>query len=61
VQRRLFDNLSGYANLEDGMRGSSTSECGYRTSLDAESLVCARDRAYPLARLAECMRCPESV
>jgi hypothetical protein len=33
-------------------------ECGYRKELDLETLVCTRGRAFPLARVAERLRCP---
>jgi hypothetical protein len=33
-------------------------ECGLRAELDMQILVCTRGRAFPLARLAERLRCP---
>lgn len=45
--------------LDDGMRGlKHKRECGYRTDLDMETLVCTRGRDFPLALLAERLRCP---
>jgi hypothetical protein len=45
--------------LDDGRRGlKHNRECGYRASLDMETLVCTRARDFPLARLAERLRCP---
>jgi hypothetical protein len=45
--------------LDDGRRGlKHKPECGYRASLDMETLVCTRGRDFPLARLAERLRCP---
>jgi hypothetical protein len=45
--------------LDDGRRGlEHARECGYRRELDLETLVCTRGRAFPLTRLAECLRCP---
>ncbi len=32
--------------------------CGYTYSLDLETLVCTRGRAFPLSRLAERLKCP---
>jgi hypothetical protein len=32
--------------------------CGYEGSLCMETLVCTRGRAFPLARLASRLRCP---
>lgn len=32
--------------------------CAFRCELDMETLVCTRGRAFPLARLAERLRCP---
>jgi hypothetical protein len=43
----------------DGMRGLKHSrECGYRVDLDMETLVCTGGRDFPLARIAEQLRCP---
>jgi hypothetical protein len=39
-------------------RMKSTRECVFRCELDMETLVCTRGRAFPLARLAERLRCP---
>lgn len=33
-------------------------ECGYRTTLDMETLVCTRGRDFPLDQLASRLRCP---
>ena len=45
--------------LDDGMRGlKHRRECGYQAELDMETLVCTRGRDFPLARLAERLRCP---
>lgn len=45
--------------LDDGMRGLKHGrECGYRAELHIETLVCTRGRDFPLARLAERLRCP---
>jgi hypothetical protein len=33
-------------------------ECGFRRELDVETLVITRGRDFPLARLAERLRCP---
>ena len=40
----------------DGMKRRR--ECGFRYELDMATLVCIRGRAFPLARLAERLRCP---
>jgi hypothetical protein len=32
--------------------------CAYRTELDLQTLVCTRGRDFPLARIAERLRCP---
>jgi hypothetical protein len=40
----------------DGMKRRR--ECVYGRALDLETLVCTRGRAFPLARLAERLRCP---
>lgn len=43
----------------DGREGmKSRRECGFRYELDMATLVCTRGRAFPLARLAERLRCP---
>ena len=45
--------------LWDGREGlKHKRECGYRAELDMETLVCTRGRGFPLARLAERLRCP---
>jgi hypothetical protein len=45
--------------LHDGREGlKHKRECGFRTKLDMETLVCTRGRAFPLARIAERLRCP---
>lgn len=33
-------------------------ECNYRSDLDMETLVCTRGRDFPMARLAQRLRCP---
>jgi hypothetical protein len=45
--------------LHDGREGMKHKRaCGYRKNLDLETLVCTRGRAFPLARIAERLRCP---
>jgi hypothetical protein len=45
--------------LDDGMRGLKHKRaCEYRAELDLETLVCTRGRDFPLARIAERLRCP---
>jgi hypothetical protein len=45
--------------LDDGMRGlKHQRECGYRADLDMSTLVSTRGRDFPLARLADRLRCP---
>ena len=45
--------------LDDGIEGLKRKrECGYRTKLDMRTLVCTRGRDFPLARIAERLRCP---
>jgi hypothetical protein len=45
--------------LDDGREGMKRKrECGYRKHLDIETLVATRGRAFPLARLAQCLLCP---
>ena len=39
--------------LDDGREGLN-----YRTDLDLKTLVCTRGRDFPLARVAERLRCP---
>jgi hypothetical protein len=40
----------------EGMK--SKRQCVFRCKLAMETLVCTRGRAFPLARLAERLRCP---
>jgi hypothetical protein len=55
-------NLSGEIHvrcLDDGREGMKHRKpCGYRKYLDLETLVCTRGRDFPLARIAERLRCP---
>jgi hypothetical protein len=45
--------------LYDGREGMKhRKECGYRKYLDLETLVCTRGRDFPIARIAERLRCP---
>jgi len=45
--------------LDDGREGlKHKRRCGYRKFLDMETLVCTRGRDFPLARIAERLRCP---
>jgi hypothetical protein len=45
--------------LDDGREGlKHKRECGYRKTLDLETLVCTRGRNFPVARIAERLRCP---
>ena len=45
--------------LDDGMRGlKHKRECGTRRELDMPTLVCTRGRDFPVAHLAERLRCP---
>ena len=45
--------------LYDGREGlKHKRECGYRKYLDLETLVCTRGRDFPIARVAERLRCP---
>lgn len=45
--------------LYDGREGlKHKPNCGYRKYLDLETLVCTRGRAFPIARIAERLRCP---
>jgi hypothetical protein len=45
--------------LWDGREGlKHKRECLFRATLDLQTLVCTRGRAFPLARLAERLRCP---
>lgn len=36
----------------------SIRQCNYRKDLDMETLVCTRGRGFPMAQLAERLRCP---
>lgn len=40
----------------EGMK--SIRECRFGAELDMQTLVCTRGRAFPIARLAERLRCP---
>ncbi len=45
--------------LDDGMRGlKHKRECGFRATLDMQTLVATRGLDFPLARIAERLRCP---
>src|SRR5215204_3000337 len=45
--------------LDDGREGlKHKRRCDYRTDLDLKTLVCTRGRDFPLARVAERLRCP---
>jgi hypothetical protein len=45
--------------LYDGREGMKhRRSCGYQKYLDMETLVCTRGRDFPLARIAERLRCP---
>jgi hypothetical protein len=45
--------------LDEGrVRLKHKRECGYRTALDMLTLVATRGRDFPMARLAERLRCP---
>jgi hypothetical protein len=45
--------------LHDGREGMKHKRaCGYRKYLDLETLVCTRGRDFPIARIAERLRCP---
>jgi len=45
--------------LDDGREGlNHKRRCDYRTDLDLKTLVCTRGRDFPLARVAERLRCP---
>ena len=45
--------------LDDGREGMKHKRaCGYRKYLDLETLVCTRGRDFPIARIAERLRCP---
>ncbi len=45
--------------LYDGQEGMKHKRsCGFRQELDMVTLVCTRGRDFPLARIAERLRCP---
>jgi hypothetical protein len=45
--------------LDDGREGLKRKRrCDYRKYLDLETLVCTRGRDFPIARVAERLRCP---
>jgi hypothetical protein len=45
--------------LYDGREGMKRKRsCGFRQELDLMTLVCTRGRDFPLARIAERLRCP---
>ena len=45
--------------LDDGREGlKHKCRCDYRKYLDLETLVCTRGRDFPIARVAERLRCP---
>src|ERR1700754_200464 len=45
--------------LHDGREGMKhRRSCDYRKYLDLETLVCTRGRDFPIARIAERLRCP---
>jgi hypothetical protein len=45
--------------LDNGREGlKHKRECGFRTDLNLQTLVCTRGRDFPLARVAERLRCP---
>ncbi len=45
--------------LDDGMRGLKHGRCcDLRMELDLATLVCTRGRDFPIANLAERLRCP---
>jgi hypothetical protein len=45
--------------LDDGMEGlKHKRECGYKQYLDMETLTCTRGRAFPIAHIADRLRCP---
>jgi hypothetical protein len=45
--------------LDDGREGlKHRKRCAYRKSLDLETLVCTRGRDFPIARIADRLRCP---
>ena len=45
--------------LDDGREGlKHKRRCDFRCQLDLQTLVCTRGRDFPLARIAERLRCP---
>jgi hypothetical protein len=45
--------------LDDGREGlKHKRRCGFRATLDMQTLVCTRGRDFPLARITERLRCP---
>lgn len=45
--------------LDDGRDGMKHKPpCGFRKFLDLETLVCTRGRSFPIARIADRLRCP---
>ena len=45
--------------LDDGREGlKHKRRCDFRFQLDLQTLVCTRGRDFPLARIAERLRCP---
>jgi hypothetical protein len=45
--------------LDDGMEDlKHKRECGFRSALDLLTLVATRGRDFPIARIAERLRCP---
>jgi hypothetical protein len=45
--------------LDDGREGMKHRRpCGYKKYLDLETLVCTRGRDFPLAHIAQRLRCP---
>ena len=45
--------------LDDGREGLKHKRtCGYQKHLDMETLVVTRGRGYPIARVAQVLRCP---
>jgi hypothetical protein len=46
--------------LDDGRKGlKHKRRCDCRGTLDLQTLVCTRGRDFPLARIAERLRCPQ--
>jgi hypothetical protein len=45
--------------LDDGREGlKHKKRCSFRAELDMQTLVCTRGRDFPMARIAERLRCP---